>query len=938
MKFLKFTFIFIFSVAFFTSATAQKYKAMMNNYQVNFYDVVAEAERYFAANGKEEGSGWKGYMRWKTENEGKFGPSGDRSQVSPYFVENGYLDFVKKYGNAEKTTGSNAWQDLGPYSADNITTGYNPGIGRVIALWVDPNNEANIYMGARGGGFWATKDTGNTWMNSTDFLVASGVSSIAASPTFPDSVLIAVRNARNNATHGIFRSVNGGQSWDTTSFIPANLGWGGLGTVDQIYTVAISPHNNNLVFVGSSKGLFRSTDNIQTWTQVIATGNIKDVKFHPTKDSVVYVYNSSSATANQIFVSTNGGVSFTGSNTIPGNNGTGTGILSVSKAEPNWVFYASRNGIWKSTDEGVNFTFLSNPNSSCYGFAVSDTSVNYMTYGYVDNFNSSNGGSTFAQYSWWYLFNQNTTPFNYVHADTRVAACVNGVFYIGTDGYLCKSEDNLQTWKKLNNGTGIREFYRVGVSQSTSTLNMAGSQDCGTSILNKNGWLEWNGGDGMEAVIQPLNESWMIGSWQFGNRNRTKDGGLTRQNVKHEGKPYWDAPMLLDPNNQMTVYSFADSVYRSDEFGGNWINMGEPSFIGAVLDAAIAENNSQIIFVARYNAIERSTDGGLTFTNITNTSTNQYVSDIATDPLRDSTVIVTYAHHWNYKRIFISHDLGNTWTNITFNLNKIPARSVVIDRSGNIYIGAEMGVYTMPLNGSGWTLYNTDLPNVAVTELEIQQATNILRATTWGRGLWQAPLLGKESFPKIVEIKTSEIPTDINPLQGVPMFVNSVVSYNGTVTSSFVKWSVNTPVFDSIIAMTNTVDSTWKTVNPIPDQAVGTKVYFKVFAVGGNNDTTESYKFMYTVKFNPSFGLEDNLEKRFKIYPNPTTDFLTIQLDENYKKVNVNVFDLSGKQVLSRSFSQTEKVKINLAQLPSGSYSVQVVTDAKTEVHLVVVE
>ena len=72
---------------------AQQYKDMMHDYTYNFYEVVAAAEKHFTESGKPEGSGWKSYMRWKTENEGKFGPTGDRSKISPYFTENGFKRF-----------------------------------------------------------------------------------------------------------------------------------------------------------------------------------------------------------------------------------------------------------------------------------------------------------------------------------------------------------------------------------------------------------------------------------------------------------------------------------------------------------------------------------------------------------------------------------------------------------------------------------------------------------------------------------------------------------------------------------------------------------------------------------------------------------------------------------------------------------------------------
>ena len=182
---------------------AQKqYKQSMNDMNVNFYDVVKEADQYFQTHDKGKGSGWKGYQRWKAENESKYFPSGDRSNVDPDFSSKAYKKFLQN-NPSDKSSFNNGWRDLGPYDANNITSHYSAGIGRVECLWVNPNNDQHIYMGSRSGGLWKTNDEGLTWQNTTDYLLASGVNTIATSPTNPDSVLINIRNAGSGVTHGI---------------------------------------------------------------------------------------------------------------------------------------------------------------------------------------------------------------------------------------------------------------------------------------------------------------------------------------------------------------------------------------------------------------------------------------------------------------------------------------------------------------------------------------------------------------------------------------------------------------------------------------------------------------------------------------------------------------------------------------------------------------
>ena len=117
---------------------------------------------------------------------------------------------------------------------------------------------------------------------------------------------------------------------------------------------------------------------------------------------------------------------------------------------------------------------------------------------------------------------------------------------MATDGYLCSSSDNGVTWDILSQGTGIRENYSLGVSQSNHFRSIAGSQDNGTSIKHETTWLEFYGADGMEGIIHPLNDDWMIGSVQNGIRRRTKDGGITQGSVTPSGQTgSWDSSLSL---------------------------------------------------------------------------------------------------------------------------------------------------------------------------------------------------------------------------------------------------------------------------------------------------------------------------------------------------------------------------------------------------------
>ena len=859
--------IIIFLSLISLSAIAQKpYKELIKDLSINFYDVCKEAEAHFEKiDISVKGSGWKGYQRWKNANEYKYFPDGVRSQTDPFFVENAYLRF--KSANP-KALFTNGWHELGPYRIDSISGHYAAGLGRVEDFYVDPTDANRIYLGSRSGGFWKTTDGGNNWQGgATDFLVASGVNTIAVSPTNSDSILINVQNSNNQNSHGIYRSIDGGNTFIESNFNPTNVGQGGLGSNFKIYIIAYHPTIPNLIFVGTNKGIYRSADNLATWTSLYTSGDITQIAFHPTNPNIVYIYDDYYWGVNEDYVlrSTNAGVSYTQSNQIIGNNEY-SARLSVSNDCANCLYFASDLGIWKSIDDGINFTFLSNPNEGCGGFAVNDNDTSKMIYGYVDIDKSSDGGLNFVDATKWSLGNTNgagnghqqsfETSTNYVHADLNIAKSISGVFYGGTDGFLVKSTDNGTNWSIISQGTAIRENYKLGVSQSNHFRSVSGSQDNGASIKLQDNWLEFYGADGMECLIHPLNDDWMITSFQNGGRRRTKNAGQSQDGVSPSGQSgsgnaAWEAPIAYDPNNQMRIFNFSDSVYVSEDFGSNWVYRGIPSsFTGIINQAAIAENNSDIIIITNNDDIDKSTDGGATFSSIKGILPSYYIEDVAFDPKNDDVIIVVYARYQNdNKKVYKTTDGGINWSNITYNLNDMPIHSVVIDHTNasNIYLGGEIGVYTMPMNGTNWQLYNPNLPNMTVEELEIVNGSNTLKAATWGRGLWEFSLVGRNNFPAIITTKITDQPTDNSPKITRNQFVTSTISYENTLTSVYLEWSANTPTFGNIISMSNTQDSTWISDLALPQYPIGTKMYFKVFAVGNNNDTSETYKFMYTI-------------------------------------------------------------------------------------------
>ncbi|MBT6514471.1 MAG: hypothetical protein HOK65_06845, partial [Crocinitomicaceae bacterium] len=141
--------LFVSFLLFTHSASAQTWKEMSQDPGVNVYTVVQEAEEYFQnIDKKAKGSGWKTYQRWLFENEPKFYPSGDRTNVDPYFVSNSYKAFKKNNSAVAKALFNNGWEELGPHYIEQVTGHYSAGLGRVESFYADPNDTLRIYVGS----------------------------------------------------------------------------------------------------------------------------------------------------------------------------------------------------------------------------------------------------------------------------------------------------------------------------------------------------------------------------------------------------------------------------------------------------------------------------------------------------------------------------------------------------------------------------------------------------------------------------------------------------------------------------------------------------------------------------------------------------------------------------------------------------------------------
>ena len=816
---------------------AQPYKQLMDDPSVNIYDVIAAAEEWFKDKPQGMGTGYKDFQRWRHYHEMMFYPSGDRSAYHPQQNWDAFHAFRDSKGFDDRSMADSVWTELGPWNANNITTHYSPGLGRIDAIYVDPLDSNFIYIGARNGGFWKTTDEGITWTNTMDQLSKLGVSAIGVSPYSHDTVLARTSTGPFSSASGIWRSVDAGSTWIATQW---NTTFGG-GSID-IRQIKFSPGGNGAVYAATNQGLYRSFDYFQTWTQLI-TGNIFDIEFQPGKPSRMYL--RSDTWNDSIMISVNSGVNWTGVYLNAGGNG---GELDVTKDDSLYVYFGRTNGVWRSTDAGLTWTKMGNGPGGLYGgFGVLDTDKNRIIHGNIDAHLSTDGGVNFNQVSWW------SNPGNssaYVHADIREVISLQGRFYLGTDGYLAKSNNGGTKWTRHSDGCGVREFYRIGTSPTHAYYITGGSQDNGTSWLEGKKWFEWLGADGMECAYNRSNPEIFYGEWQYGGLHLTTTGGNNWPSIKPPGvgNGSWITPFVMDYNHPYTIYIGFDTLWKSTNNGSVWSKAGD--FAADLDDLAIAQTDSDILLASEDNDLFLTTDGGANWSSVSGSLPNRTISDIAIHPDHPDTIAISYSTTTTAQQIYLTMNGGTTWTNISYDFPKLAAWSLGWDTHpvDRLYAATTVGVYEKTISATSWGSYVHNMPWGYVRELEIQPGANLVRAAFYGRGLWEADLLGKEEYPKILASDILPKISTAHPTEHQDVSIRSWITSVDTVQSAWIRWSAGSPTFANTIFMSSISTDTFLTITKIPKQAPGTIVWFKVFAVDTDGDTSYTERIVYRVE------------------------------------------------------------------------------------------
>lgn len=740
--------------------------------------------------------GFKPFKRWEyfwSQRVDKSGNFPVRSDLKKYYNQF-KQDFL--YSKDNKVQAQSEWTALGPY---NFT---GTGMGRINAIDIDSKNTNIIFIGAAGGGIWKTTDGGNSWKESvTPDVYTVGISDLDISNSNPNIIIAATGDANGSGSgagysgfsSGLLKSTNGGETWTEVDIdaMGGNIApYNGV----LIYSCLIDTKNPNKFVIATNAGVFHSTNGGASWSQSSQTF-CRDLAMNPANPDILY---GAFMTGNSQFTVRR----FVGGNWITNGqyviNQCRRIELAVNPAFPGVCYgistdiYAGFQSVFKTENSGQSWTEVTSssghPNYLYFTFdglqngqiprggqgwydlsiAVSPKSKSTVIIGGINNWKTTNGGNTYKIVT----FQQSFNGVSAVHPDQHVLVYDSkGTLYVGNDGGIYKSTNDGESWTNISTGLNITQYYRFGQAQDNSNKLLAGAQDNGTILkYNANNWATVLGGDGFDCDIDPNNSNIMYGSNFNGASGffyATLNGGQNWQPILYpfaqgiNETAAWVSPLTIDENTS-DIYVGYQNIYKSTNNGNNFqkvtdFNFGNNVHINEIV---LSPSNPSYIFVVLLDRVLRSTNAGQDWEVLFINPGQTQVRNLVVNPLNPKEVYVVVGGYSASNKVFKLDD--KSVTNITGQLPNFPVNCIAYQKGSNnrIYIGTDIGVFTKD-DATSWQYMGDGMPQVIITELKIHYPSGNLRATTYGRGMWEIPVndcnLDVPTINASLEIKNNKI-------------------------------------------------------------------------------------------------------------------------------------------------------------------------------------
>ncbi len=693
------------------------------------------------------------------------------------------------------------WRAIGPANMG----------GRVTDIDGIPGDPSTFYISGADGGVFKTTNGGATFEALFTKQRAYSVGALTIAPSDHNVIWLGSGEGdpRNSVGYGngMYRSIDGGQSWDHI----------GLDKTERIKRIVVHPNDPDVACVcalgrewgpNKERGVFKTTDGGQSWEHVLSINEdtgCSDLAMDMSNPRILYAGmwtfrrrpwrfdDGGKETA--VYRSKDGGATWEKiMKGLPDMPMARPG-LAVAQSQPNTVYliteFKNTGMLYRSDDRGNSWRMVNkDPNINFRPFYYSDIRVDPNNPDVVYSLSgrlvkSTDGGKNFE------------TIARNVHGDHQslwIDPMNSKRVLSGSDGGYQVSYDAGKTWDIINN-VELSQFYQLDIDMLQPYNVYGGLQDNGCWVgpsnsltsagIMKRHWKRLSYGDGYYAVPIPGSEHEVYTNLQggvpFHVDSRTgivrsihpypKITGSAGDAIeKHKYRFNWDSPIHISPHDPNTVFFGGNVLFKSTDRGHTWKEISpdlttndkdkQRTSGGEIYqDNTAAEFHCSILYIAESpieegviwvgtddGNLQLTRDGGKTWTNLKDRVSGMpdfaWIGKIhASEHDAGTAFLAVDQHRMDDFRpyAFMTTDYGQTWTKITKGLPADDYVKVIRqdpNRPNVLAIGMEHGVYISHDKGANWSRINHNLPPVSVRDLRIHPREGDIIVGTHGRGVW----------------------------------------------------------------------------------------------------------------------------------------------------------------------------------------------------------
>jgi len=704
--------------------------------------------------------------------------------------------------------------------------------GRITDLAIHPSSPETWYVGAASGGIYKTTNEGADWENIfTDAPVIS-IGDVAIDPNNEDIIYAGTGEANSSSQsfigNGMYKSVNAGESWEHI----------GLENSAYIGRIIVDYSNSERVFVAATgtlfspneeRGIYRSDDGGLTWDRKLfvtdSTAAI-DLVQHPINPNILYAtmwermrgreYRLSGGYSSGIYKSVDGGDTWDElTNGLPYHDGVGRIGLAIAKSNPEvlYAFYDQQPvgnysflGIFKTTDGGASWVQTNDGNitdmNSSFGWyfgqiCVDPANENRVYAMGVALCRTENGGD-----SWQIIADYGNMDEIHVDHHAMIIDEFTGRIVEGNDGGLYTSDDYGNNWDKINN-IPLTQFYAIEMDFLNPERIYGGTQDNSTIRTMTGALDDWHvilGGDGFYCKVDHTNSNIIFAESQWGNLHRSLNGGNWFEYIADQmsnDRRNWSSPLSMHPVDPAVLYFGTYRVWKTTNSGSYWDAVSADLTDGdfgtsyhTVSTIAVNPNYPNVVIAGTDDGnVHVSEDDGNSWSDVTAGLPNRWITRVAGDPFDMNTIYVTVSgFRWDesYPHVFKSIDLGQNWIEISSNLPQLPINCITLDPEvpNRIFVGSDAGVFFTENGGDEWQSLSNGLPNVPVIDMLIHNPTRTLLLGTYGCSAYTMDLEdlnteAKENIVTVGVILLQNYPNPFNPETTISFNLQESVSHAG---------------------------------------------------------------------------------------------------------------------------------------------------------------